>query len=289
MSTCHVVEVVTPKRFILNGLWFGGARPKRVIVWVHGMFSSAFSMTRVVEALANKDTAVLTFNNRGYEVVSEVNQRISATKKRWVRAGTAHEVFADCVDDIQGAVDFVRTTGVKQVFLAGHSTGCQKIVYWTAKTGGKGTRGLILIAPLSDYAGESAKTARASVVTLAKRMVKAGKGRQLLPPGSWWHYADAERFLSLYTPDSVEQSIFPYFDEKRSSKSFSSIKLSIIALFAGEDEFADRPAERLVDWFKMHAKSKSFQALIVPGVGHGFRGGEERVIRAIRMWIKQNE
>ena len=40
-------------------------------------------------------------------------------------------------------------------------------------------------------------------------MVKAGKAKELVPKEIWWQYLSAERLLSLYTPDSIEE-IFSY-------------------------------------------------------------------------------
>ena len=156
MTPAHVVEIITPKRFVLNGLWFGpysakatkgtAKKPKRVIVWMHGLGSSVFSKLGIIELLARGDTAVLAFNNRGHDVVSK-----SARGKKYIIAGAAHEVFTDCVDDIQGAINFVKKQGVRDIYLVGHSTGCQKSIYWAHKKKGKGIKGIILLAPLSDY------------------------------------------------------------------------------------------------------------------------------------------
>src|SRR3989344_2497057 len=148
MQPCHVVEIVTPKRYILNGLWFGPRKAKNLIIFIHGLTASAFSMKRMVAALLGKDTAVMTFNNRGFEKITEIKRR-RGRKTEWVRAGATHEIFTECADDIQGAVNVARRAGAKRIYLAGHSTGCQKAVYWASKSGGRGVKGIILFGPLS--------------------------------------------------------------------------------------------------------------------------------------------
>src|SRR3989344_7591994 len=149
MRPAHVIEIVTPKKVLLNGLWLGPRKPKRVIVWVHGLGSSMFSKLYLAHDLVDSKTAVLVFNNRGHDKVASG----SSGRNKRVRHGAAHEVFTDCADDIQGAVNFARKLKVKNVFLAGHSTGCQKSAYWGSKKG-KGVKGIILLAPMSDYASE---------------------------------------------------------------------------------------------------------------------------------------
>jgi alpha-beta hydrolase superfamily lysophospholipase len=283
MTPAHVIEIATPQNFVLNGLWYGPKKPQFAIVLVHGMFSSAFSLGPLVEELVDDRTAVLTFNNRGQGTVNDVKQRVGMERK-YHRAGTAHEVFTDAVDDIEGALRFARAQGAKKIYLAGHSTGCQKSIYYAFKKKDPKVAGIILLAPLSDYAGDRKKPQLRKAVALAKRMVKAGKGHELLPPDAWWHYVDAQRLLSLYTPDSIEE-IFSYSQPDKKPKIYSSVTLPVLALFAGEDEYSERPAAKLVEWFTEHSRSKDFKAVVIPKVGHSFREGEPATASAIRKWI----
>lgn len=284
MRFAHVIEIITPKKFVLNGLWFGSKKPKRAIIHVHGLFSNAFSMAGVVEKLVDTETAVITFNNRGHDAVSDVKQ-IVGKKRKYHRGGTAHEIFTDCVDDIQGVINFVKKQGVKEIFLAGHSTGCQKAVYWAAKTGGRGVKGIILYAPLSDYAGDKKKPKLKTATQYARMLMRKGKKHELLPSDIWSHYVDAQRFLSLYTPDSVEE-IFSYAQKGRIPRIYQSVRIPMLALFAGDDEYSERPAQRLVEWFTKETRSSHFDAVIIPKVGHSFRGGEAVLARLVKNFIK---
>lgn len=282
MIPCNVIEIDTPKKVRLNGLWFGARKPKRVIVWVHGLGSSAFSRQVIIELLAKGDTAVLAFNNRGSGVIS----RFSKGKKRY-EGGAAHEEFAECVDDIDGALAFARAQGAKKIFLAGHSTGCQKSAYYAAKRKGKGIKGIILLAPIADYAGLGAEE-RAflpKATKAAQALVAAGKPHDLLPDDLWPTPIDAQRFLSLYTPDSVEQSIFSYYDAAKTPRILRSVTVPMFALLAEDDEYADRPAEDIALWLDEHARAP-LSLSIIAGVDHGFKGGEKEVADAIKKWVK---
>lgn len=288
MTPAHVIEIVTPKKFILNGLWFGETTAKRTIVMVHGLTSSAFSMRGVVGALLDSETSVITFNNRGFESIASVKQLVSKTERKWHLAGAGHEVFADCVDDIQGVVNFARKNGAKEIYLAGHSTGCQKSVYWASKTAGKGVKGIILLAPLSDYACEKATDTDGRMqkaTALARTLVKGKKPHELMPRwASPIMRMDAQRYLSLYTPDSIEE-IFTYGQPGKRSKTYESVKLPVLVLFADKDQHAERSAEKMIEWFAQNTRSKYFRAGIIPKVEHNFRGGEKRLAQLVRQWI----
>ena len=198
------------------------------------------------------------------------------------------EVFTDCVDDIQGAVNFARRQGAKNIFLVGHSTGCQKSVYWAHKKKGRGVRGIILLAPLSDYSvalrdDKAGNLARARGV--ARALVRRGKKHELLPQSIWPHIDDAQRFLSLYAPESVEE-MFTYAQPKKTPRIFRSVRVPMLAIFAGADEFGDRPAKEIVQWFERNNRSRAFKNGVIPNVQHGFRGAELRVVQEVRKFIK---
>lgn len=281
MIPAHVIEIVTPKKFLLNGLWFGTRKPKSTIIWVHGLASSAFSKLPIVEKLVDSDTAVLTFNNRGHDVVTRVLQFMGKKKTKKLLAGGAHEVFTDCIDDIQGAIAFAKKQGAKKIYLAGHSTGAQKSAYFAAKVG-KGIDGVILLAPMSDYAGavhvDPAAVARGTCV--AQKLLKEGKKHTIVP--GWW--MDAQRFLSLHTPESLEE-IFSYANPGKKPRIYQAVTTPLLVLLPEEDEYRDRPMREIAAWFKASQKSRRFGITVFPKAEHSFSGVEAEVADTIKQWI----
>jgi len=293
MTPAYVVQITTPKRVVLNGLWFGPRKPKKLIIILHGLTGSAFSMSRVVNALADTSCAVLTFNGRGFGQINDLT-RIRRNKVQYFVGGTAHEIFTECVDDIDGCIHFAKKAGVKEIYIAGHSTGCQKAVYWASKRSDKKVKGLILFGPLSDYSGALAtkgKTALDKGVSLARKLITAGKPHQLMPRnlGEWFE-CDAQRFVSLYTADSSEE-IFTYARPSVRPKTLQKTSARILALLAGADEHGDMPAKEIAAWFKKHLPARpgkpKDQVIVVPKVKHSFRGGEKGVANVIHKFMKE--
>jgi pimeloyl-ACP methyl ester carboxylesterase len=228
---------------------------------------------------------VLSFNNRGHGIVSRIHYG-----KRQLLAGSAHEIFRDSVDDIRGAVDFAKKNGARDIYIAGHSTGCQKAVLYSSKLPTRArVKGLILFGPVSDHAvavRDDRHGRLSKAVGIARRLVRTGRPHEMMPRAlrTKWSINDAQRFLSLYTPDSAE-TIFSYEQPKKIPSALHAIKIPQLILWAKRDEYADRPAKEIAAWFEKHVRKG--RIVIVPKVGHGFKGGERFVARQIKEFMKE--
>src|SRR3990167_9735106 len=204
----RVINIVTPKKFVLNGLWFGSESPSKIIIFIHGLGGNAFSSHKLITPLADNKTAVLTFSNRGHDQISSIKKVDNRKKKGYSRitAGESMEIFTDCVDDIQGAVNYVLSVNPKaSIYLSGHSTGCQKSAYYLSRFGKqKFIKGVILLAPMSDYAAilKSDKDGKLkTAVKFAKELIRKNRSLELLPLNLRPDIVSAQRFLSLVTPE----------------------------------------------------------------------------------------
>ncbi len=285
MRSAHVCEIVTPKKYVLRALWFGPKNPKRAFIFLHGLSGSAFSMGDMLDTLVDKDSAVLNFNNRGFEWVSTLRRRVKKDSER-AKGGAAHEVFTDCMDDIEGAITFARRQGAKNIYLIGHSTGCQKSIYWASKkNGGRAVKGIILLGPISDYEAELKRQGKAKILkatSVAHQLVRRGHKHELLQKEIWPETLDAQRFLSLYNPDSAE-NVFPYGRAHKIPRTLLCVKIPVLVVWAEHDEYGDRPAKEIAAWFEEHLYTG--EVVIVPKIGHGFKGVEKEVATHIRNFI----
>jgi pimeloyl-ACP methyl ester carboxylesterase len=286
------VNIVTPKKYELNGLWFGGKNPRRAVIFVHGLASSAFGNQELLVPLASEDMAVVYFSNRGSYKVSGVKKIDLRKKKGYSRlvAGETFEIFGDCVDDLQGVVNLAKDRGVKEIYIVGHSTGSQKNVYYLSQRNKQqDVRGVILMAPMSDYAGaikfdENGQLER--VTKIAKRLVDEGKPQNLLPLDEWPAMHSAQRFLSLYTPESSEE-IFCYGQPGKLPKTLRKIRIPTLVILAGKDEYRDRPMKQLAKWFEKNVKAGDKQIEVINNAPHNFYKFETKVVDIIKDWINR--
>lgn len=281
-----LITFETPKGYVLQGAWLGAERAKTAYIFLHGLTGNLFSRSDIAAELAKQPgVACLMFNNRGHAYISPLRHKNH--RKAKTLGGTAHEVFTDSRDDLAGAVAFAKTRGAKRIILVGHSTGCQKAIWYLAGKPAPEVRGAVLLAPLSDYAGIAHALSPASYASLRRRVEElARKDPRAMVPDYWMPFAsvtDAQRWLSLYTPESTEE-IFTYASGRVPS-TLRKTTVPLLALFASEDQYADRPAAELAAWFAAARPKQPIDAYVVDAPDHGFRGAATLIAKIIRTWL----
>ncbi len=286
---CEVVEVITPQQIILQGLYFGPSQAKVGFIYIPGLASNVFSKLDLVAWLAGANFSVLSLNTRGHDKVTRVQKIDKRTVKgyRSIRGGGAHEIFTECKDDVAGAVDFLLKKKIKNIYLVGHSTGCQKAIYYLAHGRYREkVKGAVLLCPMSDYAAavkEHGLPKLKKITAVAKRMIKNGREHDLLPLNLWPSYDDAQRFISLYNPDSPEE-IFSYISPQVYPKTLTTVKQPLLALLAGQDEYQDRPTKQIAAWFNKYLSNSNSQVTILTNAKHSLLGYEKLTAELIQMW-----
>lgn len=284
----QIIKIQTPKKFLLDGILFGSSKAKNIIIFVHGLGSNLFSQTDLIERLVNKNNSVLAFNNRGNGIVTRV-KRLNKKELKGYEShliGMSHEVFTDCVDDIEGVIKSLRKFGAENIFLLGHSTGCQKSIYYLAKKNKPSIKGVILLAPMSDFA-DTFKFANRKIyqraLSYAQKMLKMKKADVFLPKKIWPYMTDAQRFLSLYTPDSLEE-IFSYASN-RNPKILKSVKKPKLVILAEKDEYRDREISEIAGWFEKNMAGNNAEIKLVKNAPHNFHGYASEVSKIIKKWL----
>lgn len=274
----------------LRGLLSIPKRANGICIFIHGLASNALSDTGINLAapLHKAGYGIFSINTRGAGIVSSFKKQHPRKSKEFSYAtiGTAYEEFTECVHDIQGAINFLKTKQHKHIFLIGSSTGCQKAVYYLAQNNNhKHVSGAILLAPLSDYAVYSQKHGKelTAMTLLAKTFIKNRKGDTFMPEEMTDFLLTAKRFYSLTSPKSAEE-IFTYASNKK-PKTLQQVITPMLAVIGDKDEYLDRPALELVEWFEAHISTKKSRIEWIEGANHGFDSKDKQLGKAITDWM----
>ncbi len=268
----HFVSIPSDRgtdRVWMDGFWAHGAkRQPTLILFLHGMHSN-FYRSQLKKAFLTRSHArgcdVLTFNNRGAE------QRV------------AHERFEDCLRDIDAVLTFARRQGYRRFVLAGHSTGCQKSVFYQARRQNPAIKGIVLLAPGDDYAlaRRAAGPRFDEWVQRARDWVAQGRGDDVMRPKGCLGFS-ARRYLSVADPRRNEAKVFDYDGRLHH---FRQVRTPMLLLFGSEEEYACIPVPEMHARLRQTTRSRRFHDVIIPGGDHSFHGVESETADVALEWI----
>ncbi len=277
----ELVRINTKDNLELQGILFEPKVKKDVaLIHVHGWVGN-FYENKLIESIAGdaaaEGIAFLSFNNRGAGIVTEFRKK----PKSNVIAGGSLEKFEECIIDIKAAVDFLSRRGYSKIFLQGHSLGCQKITYYKYKTGDKRVKGLVLLGPVDDVAYVKKALGRMyeESLKIVREMVKNGKLDETVP--KWMQFyreLSACVFFNIADPKSISGSLFDY---SGGLKEISNVKCPVLAIFGSEDEYQEKPEQKL----RLLRDKTGCDVKLVKGANHGFLGYESK-LEFIAKWIK---
>lgn len=292
-----VVQINTADGLTLPGLLYRARRGKEVAIHLHGNGSSSVfyyddRQDALVRALAMKGISLLLFNNRGAQYIKRLNvvKNGRTTRKRF---GMAYEKIKDCIQDIDGAIGFLRKQGFRVFYLIGESTGANKIcVYHYYKPRNLVSR-YILLGGGDDtgiYYDALGKTKFWKLLRSAKQKIKQRKGgeiiKELLPDVIFSH----QGFYDIANPDG-DYNVFPFLEviknlklsKKRLFRHFTSITKPTLALYGGRDKYAWGNVPRVVNMLK--EQKPEFAYGIIPGADHSFTNHQPELAKRIALWL----
>ncbi len=285
-----LVEIITKDKLIHQGILHRPNKPtKKAILWVHGLtgrfYGDPLLMNLFAELSEKHDVGFASFNNRGHDMIAGL-RRVDKDEPggySHVTIGAGMETFEECVFDIDAAVSFLVHQGFTEIFLAGHSTGANKVCYYAATKNNPYVVGIVLAGPISDRLSQHTdKLNYQKNLLLVKALIAAGKGDDVAQNTHFFPITP-HRALSLLAPNSSED-VFNYGDTTKVLSVFSKITKPLLVLFSGNDELADRPVEVIKQVFDAHTTSKHYVSKIIPDTTHSFPGKEKEFVTIVVKW-----
>lgn len=286
---CEFCRFVTRDGLELQGLMVAPARLSgRAVVHVHGWDGNCYE-NRFIDHAARVASAAgygfFAFNNRGHDYIADL---LRPAKGDYVQLGGVYERLADCVPDIAAAIDFVAGRGFRSVVLQGHSHGAIKAAHYCATRGDPRVRGLVLLSPSDDLGwgrqlmGRRFDGARRA----AQRLVKAGRGRELLPAGTFQYPVSAATFLDAFGPQSIAGMFNLSKSERDTFPGLARIRVPVLVAAGTVDEaFVGRAADYLSGIRARLVNAALVTTAVIAGAPHNYLGKEAQLARVLKRWL----
>jgi pimeloyl-ACP methyl ester carboxylesterase len=247
-----------------------GVRTHGAVLLFHGNTMNFYTgpMRFLPPVLVRIGLACLAFNRRGHDVLSTRSSRTAE--------GGAFQTAAEGIEDNRLAAHFLAARGFDTPVVIGHSNGgmlavrhvadhpkTPALVLLSAHGGGKdivqkgASSGLMVGDRVEEFAA------------LAREMVKAGRGRELMLMPGWWYAISAQSFLDRLTetPDTLALA--------------SKVKCPSLFVRGDKESREQYPAEE----FGARAGGPC-TVEIVAGCDHFYNGREEAVGALVASWLR---
>ena len=255
----------------------------KIVIHIHGL-NGNFYENRFLDTLAkwytDKNYTFLTFNNRGTGFITELLKWNDFTV-----IGGCLERFKDCILDIDGVMNWIKSKGYKDIILEGHSYGCNKVLYYYSHKKDNNIKQIVLLAPC-DIPSECKKFLNEEEYNIVKeqstRLVKENKENELIDfsimankkIAAWTYYND-------FLPNG-ENDFIRYRDGVNAkSEVLNSINIPTLVIFGNEDECVLTKPIEVVEWYlKNNLIDSNIQ--IIEKSDHLYTGKYEELGKIIR-------
>jgi pimeloyl-ACP methyl ester carboxylesterase len=286
---CRLVRFEAADGVALAGLLYEPRRKsKRIILWLHGGGGASVYESRRTNLLASvfiaQGIAFFPFNNRGSGIVRRAGDTLG---------GSAFERIRDCVADIDGAIRELWRRGFRDITLAGHSTGANKIAVYDHYKPRNRAKRYVLLAGGDDtgilYAQLGARKFKA-LLTKAKAMIKSRRGEEWAPPIPGQTMLSWRALYDVANPDG-DYNVFSFLEamtetklSRRPFRYIRAIRKPSLYIYGEQDQYCFDDVPGCVSILSQQVNDRA-EIVIMRDADHGFSGREEELGALIADWI----
>lgn len=297
----ELVTVTATDGLMLPALYYSASDGSPAVIWLHGMgttgsFYAVERMNTLASVLMESGMSFLALNNRGAGFLQDIKFVDDAGDYQKTTQGTSHELIADCVKDIDGAVKFLTDRGHSDLFLVGHSTGANKICVYNSKKPANPFRGYVLFGGGDDtglFYEQLGKDRFFDLMQESKLKVEQGQGSRLVPVRYEVGPFSYQSLDDILDPDG-DYNTFPYIEftkgVKLSTKAlfheFKTISKPSLVIYGSEDKYCPpsaTEAEKILASVTPYPDLFTFE--LIPGSDHSAHGHESELAKALTHWI----
>jgi pimeloyl-ACP methyl ester carboxylesterase len=266
------------------------ARVDRAVIHIHGLCGNFYEnrfIDSIATAVLEEQWHFLSGNTRGHDYVTDIIRQTPAGPE-YVQIGGTYELLEEAGLDLDAWITLLAGYGYGRVVLEGHSTGALKAASYALHSGDDRVAGLILLSPSDDCGLQKNLLGDRFEATLghAEELVRAGRGRELMP-ADWFEYPiSAQTYLSTFRPGSLSELFSSCPRSGRRFKEIASLTIPVLAVYGTENEAVTGPVEEYANLLSAHV-ARSFEIEIVQGASHSYLGQESRVASVVQKWLQR--
>ncbi|MBQ7668707.1 MAG: alpha/beta hydrolase [Clostridia bacterium] len=271
MNLTKVLFDATDKLPLSGLLYNPDTKTDKVVIFIHGIHSNCLKKKDDVfgEELTNNNVAYFTFNNRGANTVTKINGKFY---------GAAYEDPKECIYDIDGAIDEMKSRGFTKIHILGHSLGSSKVLYWykNAKEHNVETVGFLSLVDMNGIT--RAMLGQKYDIMMQKLMGMAPE--TLIPPEALENISilplSVKTFKNIFVDEDF--NLISYIPGNVNVTNIDNIKEPVFIRFATINEFLIDTAPNTVQIIMSKLNKNNIDISYIDNADHSYHGREKELI-----------
>lgn len=304
MNNLQLVSFLATDKIKLPGLLYEPVKKTdKVVMYLHGngsssIFYSTEKMNTFAEELNAKGVTFFPFNNRGAHYIKTLD-KVDGDTEESIEYGMTYELIKECILDIDGAIVYLKTKGYTEFYLAGHSTGANKIVVYNKYKPENEVSKYILLAGGDDTGGYFELLGKNKFMNLLKKLneeIQAGNGRKLISKYLVNLIISNQSLYDTINPEG-DYNMFPFYEYIKKLRKLKISKKPLfgeykqmtkpsLVIYGDADEYCYGNVERCVNILKTQTEGKNnFRYEIITDANHGFDGKTKELAQIMAEWL----
>ncbi len=284
----EIIRVKTPRGLELKGAMWGSDRMNTVVIMMSGICSNVFQndlLTSTGGLLSKNNIAFIA--GHAMEAFSCIAYSDFSTGKQKY-TGVVYDDFSLVYEDVEAYVKFARDLGFKNIILAGHSLGSNKIIHYLGNTSDNFVDYFIVSAPVDLAHWFEVMPNVKECIELAKKFVDENRGTEILPYlFGGFSPMSAETVLSFYNAFNLKNC--PVISNNGETASLFNIKVNGSFVIGEKDSLTDGNPEGFMVKLNSYCKHpERNQVIVIPDASHIFYGKDKEYAQTILECVEKH-
>ena len=270
-----IIRVNTPRGLELKGAMWGDNTMDTVVIIMSGICSNVFQndlLTATGELLSSNNIACIA--GHAMDAFSCIAYSDFTTGKQKY-TGVVYDDFSLVYEDVESYVKYVKELGFKNIILAGHSLGSNKIIHYLGNTPDNFVDYFIVSAPVDLAHWFNVMPNVKKCIELAEKFEAEGRGNEILPYlfGGFSPMC-ASTVLEFYNAYNLKNC--PVISNEGETDSLYNIKINGSFVIGEKDSLTEGNAKGFMEKINSHCKHpQDNEVIVVPDASHIFYGKHE--------------
>ncbi len=284
----EIIRVKTPRGLELKGAMWGSDRMNTVVIMMSGICSNVFQndlLTSTGGLLSKNNIAFIA--GHAMDAFSCIAYSDFSTGKQKY-TGVVYDDFSLVYEDVEAYVKFARDLGFKNIILAGHSLGSNKIIHYLGNTSDNFVDYFIVSAPVDLAHWFEVMPNVKECIELAKKFVDENRGTEILPYlFGGFSPMSAETVLSFYNAFNLKNC--PVISNNGETASLFNIKVNGSFVIGEKDSLTDGNPEGFMVKLNSYCKHpERNQVIVIPDASHIFYGKDKEYAQTILECVEKH-